>query len=174
MGNALSEEYSDNEPWFVFLPGVSCVAISGLLHCIRLTHPFDYSEHCKRANVVWTVRGLLILVMIGMLFLWKVIHHGFILTVFTASFVVQVLVDVESEQTFEKDLNSKTKEQSVFGFGSGAKFKGGGHKQAKNGYREPDHAVDQFHGSANSEGQHRDKLAAPKLHHGQNSFIGTF
>ena len=85
------------------------------------------------------------------------------MAVFTVSFVVQVLVDFESEQQFV--VESKT----------GAKFKGKGKKQTKkNGYREPADAVDKYEETTNTEGLHGDKLAVPRGHQVQNSFIGTF
>eukprot|EP01083_Nonionella_stella_P017944 50216_1 len=93
-----SDRYHLDQATFVFMPGISCVVICICIHVIRLTHPFEYSEkHRCLVIVVWVLRILCILVMIGILFLWQIVHHFVILIVYVICFTVQIFIDYEAK-----------------------------------------------------------------------------
>eukprot|EP01084_Bolivina_argentea_P116441 206900_1 len=85
-------------PFFVFMPGISCVVICICVNIIRLTHPFDYSDkHPHLVIGVWLVRILCIVIMICILFTWKIMNHFIILAVYVICFIMQIAVDFEAK-----------------------------------------------------------------------------
>eukprot|EP01083_Nonionella_stella_P017941 50210_1 len=89
--------HGEEDAIFVFMPGISCVVICICIHVIRLTHPFVYNDGHKCLLIgVWLVRGVSIIIMIGILFLWQMINHFVILCVYVFCFMMQIFVDYQA------------------------------------------------------------------------------
>jgi len=104
--HALHYEYDHEEPWFVFLPGMSCVVICICINCIRWTHPFDYEQEDldqKLVIVVWIMRVLVVAVMFMVMFAYKTVHHGWILGIYVVCFIFQVVIDFEAKTRLRKE-----------------------------------------------------------------------
>ena len=89
--------YQPDDAVLVFMPGISCIVICICINVIRLSHPFNYDkEHSYLVAGVWLLRLFCIIVMFGVLFLWKVVNHFVILMVYVLCFIIQIFADFEA------------------------------------------------------------------------------
>merc|ERR1712218_28990 len=138
--------YYKPAPFYVFMPGLSCIVICTCINVIRLTHPFDYDgNRWYLVSGVWVLRFMCLVIMFGILFAWNTVNHYVILAIYVLCFIIQIFADFEARTRLivEKKMEKQESIRAMRHHVSSPRKNG---KNGKNGQHHHHHGHGHGHG----------------------------